>query len=702
MAVVIPIIADVKGLASGVDDAQKHLNRLGKNVGKLGTSMTKNMTLPILGLGAASLVAFNEVDKGLDAVAVGTGATGEALKELQGTFKAVAANSTQGMKEVGEVVAEVNTRLGLAGKPLEDFSERMLTLARVTGVDAVAATKSITRAMNDAGVKVEDAGGFMDILLVASQKTGIGVNELADKLVKFGSPMRQLGFSVEETAALLGEFEKAGVNTDLVMGSLRIGLGKLAKAGEKDLPAALRASIEEIKNAETGGEAAAKAMELFGSRAGADMAAAIREGRLNVDELVTSLQSADGALVNTAEATTGPQEKLKMLKNQLTLVGASFADVFIPVLEKALGPLQRLVATFQNLSPGMRSFIVTTLAIVAAIGPMLILVAKAIQVYAALRSIIIAVRAAQIGLNLAMIANPIGLIVLAVVALVAAFVIAYKRSEAFREIVDKIGATVRDNLIRAFDWLKRTVNELWPVVQSVFASIKPVLEAIGGVIQTAVTIYVRALSTYIRAWVTVFREAYELIRPVAVLIGGLVKDYIVANVKAVGVAIDVAKAGFNAFKNAVISVRDALAGPLSRIGDMIETSITGAVNGVKTAIRGITGVFEAVISGIQRLWNNTIGGKGLSIPNWVPGLGGSSYTIPKLAKGGIVTSPTIAMIGEAGPEAVVPLGSNYGMGATYNITVNAGMGASGIDLGREIVDAIKKYERTNGNVFAGA
>ena len=77
--------------------------------------------------------------------------------------------------------------------------------------------------------------------------------------------------------------------------------------------------------------------------------------------------------------------------------------------------------------------------------------------------------------------------------------------------------------------------------------------------------------------------------------------------------------------------------------------------------------------------------------------------VPALANGGIVNKPTLAMIGEAGPEAVIPLrGRNAGMGATYNITVNAGIGTNGSQVGREIVDAIKKYERASGPVFASA
>jgi phage-related minor tail protein len=74
------------------------------------------------------------------------------------------------------------------------------------------------------------------------------------------------------------------------------------------------------------------------------------------------------------------------------------------------------------------------------------------------------------------------------------------------------------------------------------------------------------------------------------------------------------------------------------------------------------------------------------------------------AKGGIVTSPMLGLVGEAGPEAIIPLSrsGNSGIGATINLTVNAGMGTQGAEVGRQIVEAIRSYERSSGRVFAGA
>ena len=77
-------------------------------------------------------------------------------------------------------------------------------------------------------------------------------------------------------------------------------------------------------------------------------------------------------------------------------------------------------------------------------------------------------------------------------------------------------------------------------------------------------------------------------------------------------------------------------------------------------------------------------------------------SMPMFANGGVVTRPTIGMVGEAGPEAIIPLNKLGKSGAVYNINVNAGIGTDGAQVGREIVDAIRRFERASGPVFASA
>lgn len=78
-----------------------------------------------------------------------------------------------------------------------------------------------------------------------------------------------------------------------------------------------------------------------------------------------------------------------------------------------------------------------------------------------------------------------------------------------------------------------------------------------------------------------------------------------------------------------------------------------------------------------------------------------SQGITAFANGGIVTSPRLGLVGEAGPEAIIPLSKLGAMGNTYQISVNAGIGDPR-EIGRQVVDAIKQYERTAGPVFAAA
>jgi hypothetical protein len=121
--------------------------------------------------------------------------------------------------------------------------------------------------------------------------------------------------------------------------------------------------------------------------------------------------------------------------------------------------------------------------------------------------------------------------------------------------------------------------------------------------------------------------------------------------------------------------------------------------GLTTYFTGVYNIFKTLFNGIATLWNNTVGKLSFKIPSWVPGLGGFGFAVPNipyLAEGGIVTGPTLAMIGERGPEAVIPLtGRNSGMGGNYTINITGGLGSSA-EIGTAVVNAIRAFNRQNG------
>jgi hypothetical protein len=122
-------------------------------------------------------------------------------------------------------------------------------------------------------------------------------------------------------------------------------------------------------------------------------------------------------------------------------------------------------------------------------------------------------------------------------------------------------------------------------------------------------------------------------------------------------------------------------------------------DGLSTYFTGLYNIFKTLFNGIAKLWNNTVGKLAFKIPSWVPGLGGFGFEVPNipyLAEGGIVTGPTLAMIGERGPEAVIPLsGRNSGMGGNYTINITGGLSSSA-DIGKAVVNAIRQFNLTNG------
>ena len=334
---------DIKEAEQKLKELSNRIETAGKKMKGFGEGLSK-ATAPLVALGALSAKFALDYDDAVDSILIGTGAVGEKLEGLEASFKKIAAKVPQDMAQSSKAIADLNTRLGLTGEGLETLSITMLDSSRMLGEDLGGMIAQSTKAMNDWGVSAKDSTGFMDMLFVASQETGISISSLSEQLYKFGSPLRQMGFDVETVTAMLGSFEKAGVNTELVMGSMRIALGKMAKAGIKDLPEALRAAIAAIKSAKTGGEAATIALQVFGAKAGPDMAAAIREGRLEVDELVKTLGKSEGAISRTAEATDGFAEQIGRMKNQVAIslepLGTKIVKIAEDYMPSLLGKLE--------------------------------------------------------------------------------------------------------------------------------------------------------------------------------------------------------------------------------------------------------------------------------------------------------------------------------------------------------------------------
>lgn len=212
-----------------------------------------------------------------------------------------------------------------------------------------------------------------------------------------------------------------------------------------------------------------------------------------------------------------------------------------------------------------------------------------------------------------------------------------------------------------------TIAATWPVL------------AIGAAVAVLAFIVIKNWST-IKEWtVKVFTAVWTFIKQAFEVVKNLFMSYIniyITIYKKIGQAI-------MAVWNGAVSF---VGGAMSKIGGIISGAVNtakGIIAGVPNAIKGImsgvantiTAPFKAGFQGIRNAWNSTVGGRGFSVPGWVPPpMGGKSFRIPALADGGVVTGPTLALVGEGrGPEAVIPLDrmEQFG-GGTTTIVLDSG------------------------------
>lgn len=158
---------------------------------------------------------------------------------------------------------------------------------------------------------------MLDLLLKASQDTGISVNDLATNLTNYGVQLRTLGFSLGESAALLSKFEKEGVNTEAILAGLNKGLNELAKKSGQTVPQAFEEFIGKVKDAKAEGDALAIAADVLGAKAGPQLALAVREGRFEIEDFTKSLEGSEGQLDRTSEAEGTTSEQLAILTNRV-------------------------------------------------------------------------------------------------------------------------------------------------------------------------------------------------------------------------------------------------------------------------------------------------------------------------------------------------------------------------------------------------
>ncbi|WP_064442686.1 phage tail tape measure protein, partial [Hoyosella altamirensis] len=628
------------------------------------------------GVAVALVQIGSDFDEAYRTIRVGTGATGEALEGLQESAKNVGATVPNAFGDVAATLADLNTRLGFTGEPLEHLTRQFLELENLTGT--AVNIESVSGALNAFGVEADDAGGVMDSLFQISQATGVEVNDLAEAARKGGPALREFGFDLGESAALAGMLDKAGLDVNRTFRGMSTAMSQLAKDG-KDPQEAFWETTDAIQGLIEAGDRGAAidmASGIFGTQGAQQFIEAVENGALSIDDFQSAIGASDDTILGLADETRTLSEEWQIFKNQALMTIEPVATrVFNALRDGGKWLMENVVPPVQSLAEWFGRNKDLLIALGAALG-------TSLAIYATYQGVVMAITVAtrawnaiQMLLNGTLRANPIGLIVTAIGLLVGALVLAYQRSDTFREIVQN-----------AWQKIQEAVSFAWGLIQPVFAAISDwitgtLVPAVMGFWQNAVKPAFEAIGQIIKwVWDNVIVNIFEAYRywildVIVPAVMWLWQNVIKPGFEGIGTIIS------NVWNNVVSPVFEALKTGVDLVGKAFDKAVTW-IGEVWEKIRAIAArpvkfVIESVYNnGIRAAWNKVAGWLGLKeLDEYKPSWLGQYHTggvLPGYSPGHddlhFVSTDGRAAIelgggeGIARPEVVRVLGTDYFLG----------------------------------------
>ena len=441
-----------------IDTAKKlqKIEEAGEKVSNVGKKMSIGVTAPIVAAGAAGLAAFSEVDEALDTIITKTGATGDVADSLATSFENVGSNTHLELQTVGEAIGEVNTQFGFMDKKLEDSTNYILQFAEINGTDVSQSAIYARQAIEAYDLSYDDLNKVLDVTTKTSQNTGQAVDSLFDSAIKGAPQIKQLGLSFGEGVTLMGQFEQAGIDGNAALSSLSKATVTYAKDG-KSLSEGLGELQDKIMNASSETDAINAAAEVFGTKGGPRMADAIRRGTLNLEDLAKIADESQGSVGETFEATLDPIDKSNQAMNNAKLaladVGESVQISLLPFFEMAIDALKSFKGWWDSLDQGTKTWIITIAGIIAAVGPVLVVLGTLMSSVTKIATGIRVLQGVWSGMTALLAANPFVLVIAGIALLIAGLVLAYNKVEWFRNGVNAFFQGISDVAVEIFNFL---------------------------------------------------------------------------------------------------------------------------------------------------------------------------------------------------------------------------------------------------------
>ncbi|NRG30694.1 phage tail tape measure protein [Niallia circulans] len=542
-SIIVELGANISNLTNNLRTANNTLSDFGSRTQQLGADIAKGFGSVGLSIGAGLGYAvkqsadFDSAMRKAGAIAGANTAEFDAMKQ---SAIELGANTSKSASEVAVAMTELAAK-GFDANQVIAAMPGVISAAEASGEDLAMTSDTVSSALNIWGLEASEASRVADVLAESANSTAAGIEDMQYAFKYAGAPAAALGVSMEELSAAIGLMTNAGLKGENAGTALRASLLALLNPSEKNSKmmesmgiavtdakgnfvglSGLVDNISKSMEGMTDTQKAANLASLVGTEAVSGFLALMEAGPDKIDEMTASLEGSEGASKKAADQMkAGIGGALEEMSGAIESLVISIGDQLAPAVQTVAVWLSKLLNWFNKMPEGMKKTLVIITAIIGGISLLIsgfgLLLGFVGLVSSGLGSLAIA-----LGTTSAAILTTIGVvagIVLGVIALGAAFVIAYQKVEWFRDMVDAAWAWIKNAFFIALEYIKGVVQfvmaDISVFISQQLAKIKAFWDengkAIMIIVTTAFGIVVEIIKTVMGVIKGVFQVAWPLI-----------------------------------------------------------------------------------------------------------------------------------------------------------------------------------------------
>ena len=681
---------------------------LGEGITDLGSSMTLGLTVPIVAAGGAAISVAANFD---DAMSQVQGALGDASADTEGLRQLALQLGSDTVFSATEA-AQAMVELAKGGLTEADIKGGALAasmdLAAAGQLNLADAAETTVQMMGSFGLGAGDATRIANALAGAANASSADVSDLTQAMSQCSAQASLAGWSLEDTAAALALFADHGVKGSDAGTSLKTMLQRLSAPTDQAADAMEAYGLEVrdsngkmkditgIADELTGklgtlsdAERDAALQTIFGSDASRAAAILMQSGSEGLQKYIAATNDATAA-ETMANAQKGELSwALENMGGAIESASIAFGSALAPAITAVAGVIGNVAEAFASLPSGAQTAIAVVLALVAAVGPLLVVFGSVVAMLPALSEDLL-----MLGGAFAVPLAPALAVAAAIAAVVAVLVTLWNTSETFRATVlaavDAISAKVQEICAFLAPYVQAFVDQLVLTVQAAMDVLLPIIEAaltviiaivvpvLTSIMDTVANVFATILATVtnvMAALSSIIQGAWQVIQGIfqtvlGLIVGVVTGDFSMMSSGVSGILngmssvisgilqgiLSVFSSIWNSIKSVAVgacnAVTGAVSGAFNGIRSVIENAMSGAKSTVSNALDAISGFFAGLHLEFPHiaLPHFSLSGEFSLMPPSVPSISVSWYRTGAIAMGASVVG-----IGEAGPEAVVPL-----------------------------------------------